>query len=249
MKRTPHLGIPMRELEQQTGFPRATILFYIKEGLLPQPMKSAKNMSTYDRRFIDGLQLIRELRDKHGLSLAQIKEVIQRKTGGIGVELLLDVRDRMFDQISRNANDAHLTFDELCQQTRLSAESVTIFTAASLLFQDESGAYHTDSVATGRVLSQLLSMNFPMSALMTSASQLAQLAEAEVKAFTENISTPMLSIGENADAIGETLRNGFDLLTSMVSLAHIHALRKALQNTDWGKQIATQANQPPQSDK
>jgi DNA-binding transcriptional MerR regulator len=53
--------IPMRELEKLTNFTRATINFYIREGLLPFPQKSARNMAYYDDEFVQKLEKIRLL--------------------------------------------------------------------------------------------------------------------------------------------------------------------------------------------
>src|SRR5262249_5839188 len=121
MKKSPEY-FPMRELERRSGFPRSTILFYIQEGLLPQPRKTAKNMAVYDNRFVDGLHLIHELKEKHKLSLPQIKEVLQRTTGGVGLELLLDVRDRAFRQLTMQREQGLLTWEELLEQTGCSED-------------------------------------------------------------------------------------------------------------------------------
>ena len=78
----------MRELEKESGFPRATINFYIKEGLLPLPEKSAKNMAYYGHEFLQRLRLIQKLKDAD-FSISQMKQVLGSKRG-LDINPLLD---------------------------------------------------------------------------------------------------------------------------------------------------------------
>ena len=111
--------IPMRELERLTGFTRATILYYIKEGLLPEPEKTARNMAYYDRRFVVRLNLIRRLKEQHNLSLQQIKHVMQASTQGMDPGLMMAVRDRIFHRIVADADHPPVTRDKLLTETGL----------------------------------------------------------------------------------------------------------------------------------
>lgn len=59
-------------LERATGISRSTIHFYIREGLLPQPQKTAASRALYGEDHVRLLQRIGELK-KDGLSLADIR--------------------------------------------------------------------------------------------------------------------------------------------------------------------------------
>ena len=41
-------GIKIGELVRQAGVTRATVHHYVREGLLPQPIKTSRNMALYD---------------------------------------------------------------------------------------------------------------------------------------------------------------------------------------------------------
>src|SRR6266496_697990 len=64
------------DLVALTGVPQATVHHYLRTGLLPRPKRLAPNRFTYDERHVQGLKLIRSLRDRRGLSLPLIKRIL-----------------------------------------------------------------------------------------------------------------------------------------------------------------------------
>ena len=68
----------LRELVRKTGVPRETIQFYLREGVLPKPRMRRKGQAEYGDRYIELIDLIKELQEKHFLPLAVIKQVIKR---------------------------------------------------------------------------------------------------------------------------------------------------------------------------
>ncbi len=70
----------IKDLVEQTGVSREAIRFYINEGLLPPPEKSARNMAWYGQVHLDQLQQIKRLQRDHFLSLKAIRMVL----GGAG---------------------------------------------------------------------------------------------------------------------------------------------------------------------
>jgi len=66
----------MADLVRQTGVGRETIRFYIREGLLPEPERPARNMAWYSDEHIRLLHTIRQLKDEEFLPLGAIKAVL-----------------------------------------------------------------------------------------------------------------------------------------------------------------------------
>ncbi|OGP81614.1 MAG: hypothetical protein A2Y95_05045 [Deltaproteobacteria bacterium RBG_13_65_10] len=71
----------MSELAALTEVPPASIKFYIKEGLLPAPVKTSRNMAYYDETFVEKIRLIKKLQSEHFLPLRVIKEIFLRTNG------------------------------------------------------------------------------------------------------------------------------------------------------------------------
>lgn len=63
-------------LERVTGVPRSTIHFYVRQGLLPQPAKTAASRALYSDDHVQMLERIAGLKDK-GLSLTEIRQELQ----------------------------------------------------------------------------------------------------------------------------------------------------------------------------
>jgi DNA-binding transcriptional MerR regulator len=65
------------ELVRQTGVPKETIHFYIREGLLRKPRKSGVNSADYNESYVGQIQLIKDLRDNYYLPIPEIKKVVK----------------------------------------------------------------------------------------------------------------------------------------------------------------------------
>jgi DNA-binding transcriptional MerR regulator len=68
----------MKDLEEASGIHRETIRFYIREGLLPEPQRLARNVAWYDASFVDRLAAIKELQRARRLPLHVIKAALDR---------------------------------------------------------------------------------------------------------------------------------------------------------------------------
>jgi DNA-binding transcriptional MerR regulator len=98
-------------LEQATGVARSTIHFYIREGLLPQPAKTAASRSLYSEDHIRLLERIGELKSD-GCSLAEIKAELKNsleKANQSGVDLAEREYERTHKAIRRVATQEFMT--------------------------------------------------------------------------------------------------------------------------------------------
>ena len=66
----------MRELETRSGVGRETIRFYIREGLLPEPARAARNSASYSEKHVERLSLIKRLQEERFLPLAVIRGLL-----------------------------------------------------------------------------------------------------------------------------------------------------------------------------
>jgi AcrR family transcriptional regulator len=64
------------ELVALSGVPAATIHYYLRQDLLPSPKRLAPNRFVYDQRHVQGLKLIRTLREQRELPLPMIKRIL-----------------------------------------------------------------------------------------------------------------------------------------------------------------------------
>ena len=66
----------MAELVSRSGASHETVRYYIREGLLPPPHRTARNMAWYSDRHLELIKLIRVLQEEQFLPLKAIKSLL-----------------------------------------------------------------------------------------------------------------------------------------------------------------------------
>lgn len=91
----------MRDLERETGVGREAIRFYIREGLLPEPERPARNVAWYDESFVEKIRFIKELQEKRYLPLHVIRRIVANdgEPTHAEVETLLDLDGKLFPSV------------------------------------------------------------------------------------------------------------------------------------------------------
>ena len=69
--------LKMAELAEASGVSAGTIKHYLREGLLPEPVKTSRNMAWYPPEFVERIQLIKELQERRFMPLKAIKGLLE----------------------------------------------------------------------------------------------------------------------------------------------------------------------------
>jgi DNA-binding transcriptional MerR regulator len=96
MSTTPAELLRMGELAEASGVPAPTIKHYLREGLLPEPVKTSRNMAYYPPEFVDRIKLIKRLQEERFMPLKAIKSVLDEGPERAGA--LLELEDRILDR-------------------------------------------------------------------------------------------------------------------------------------------------------
>ncbi|WP_345977772.1 MerR family transcriptional regulator [Sulfurimonas sp. HSL3-7] len=67
------------ELVAKTNVPKSTILYYIKEGVLPEAKKLKSNVHRYNEEHLELIRYIKYMQQEMGSSIEQIKSILQQK--------------------------------------------------------------------------------------------------------------------------------------------------------------------------
>jgi DNA-binding transcriptional MerR regulator len=86
----------MGELAEASGVPAPTIKHYLREGLLPEPVKTSRNMAYYPPEFIERIRLIKRLQERRFMPLKAIKAVLEEDPER--AEAMLDLEDQILDR-------------------------------------------------------------------------------------------------------------------------------------------------------
>lgn len=79
----------MGELSEASGVPAATIKHYLREGLLPAPVKTSRNSAWYAPEYVDRIKLIKRLQEERYLPLEVIRRILENEPDRVEARLEL----------------------------------------------------------------------------------------------------------------------------------------------------------------
>ena len=88
--------LKMSELAEQSGVSAGTIKHYLREGLLPEPVRTSRNMAYYPPEFIERIRLIKRLQEDRFMPLRLIKGVIDEDPER--AHALIELEDRIIER-------------------------------------------------------------------------------------------------------------------------------------------------------
>jgi DNA-binding transcriptional MerR regulator len=117
--------LKISELAEQSGVPVATVRHYLREGLLPEPVKTSRNMAWYPREFVERVQLIKQLQEERFLPLKVIREVLQQGEGGPDrLRALIELEDRVLERALSGQDAKGLSAREVAKRYGLPVEAL-----------------------------------------------------------------------------------------------------------------------------
>ena len=88
--------LKMRELAEASGVSAGTIKHYLREGLLPDPVKTSRNMAYYPPEFVDRIRLIKQLQEERFMPLKLIKSMLEEDPDR--ARALVELEDRILER-------------------------------------------------------------------------------------------------------------------------------------------------------
>ena len=86
----------MRELSAQSGVSAGTIKHYLREGLLPEPVRTSRNMAYYPPDFVERIKVIKQLQEERFMPLKAIKRVLDDDPER--TRALVELEDRVIER-------------------------------------------------------------------------------------------------------------------------------------------------------
>jgi len=88
--------LKMKELAAASGVSAGTIKHYLREGLLPEPVKTSRNMAYYPAEFVDRIRLIKQLQEERFMPLRVIKSMLDDDPER--ARALVELEDRILER-------------------------------------------------------------------------------------------------------------------------------------------------------
>jgi DNA-binding transcriptional MerR regulator len=86
----------MGELAEASGVSAATIKHYLREGLLPEPVKTSRNMAYYPAEFVERIRMIKQLQEERYMPLRVIKDLLEEDPDR--AKALIELGDKMLER-------------------------------------------------------------------------------------------------------------------------------------------------------
>jgi DNA-binding transcriptional MerR regulator len=131
------MSLKMKHLMEETGESKSTILFYIKEGLLPQPEKPKPNLHLYDESCINIIKFIKYLQNQFSYSIAQIQGVFKENKFTFSDDFSMMLRSLQF--MSGTSDGNWYKDDDFLEISGLSTKELEGYLERGFLFRQEQG--------------------------------------------------------------------------------------------------------------
>ncbi|WP_456456504.1 MerR family transcriptional regulator [Nitratifractor sp.] len=149
------MALKMKDLVRLTGVPKSTILYYIKEGLLPEPQKPKPNVHLYDERFVERIAFIRYLQTHFHSSIEQIRTVMQRDD--FDPEHPYASLVGAIDTLMAPAGERRYGREAFCEKAGIDCATLSEWIEEGLIFERDGGLSDTE-LEMARILQRLESV-------------------------------------------------------------------------------------------
>jgi DNA-binding transcriptional MerR regulator len=223
---------PMKigELVKQTGVPKETIHFYIREGLLRKPRKSASNIADYTRLHVEQILLVKELRENYYLPIPEIKKVLrQLKKQSPAEQAVSQFHHRYFRPLDRLLISEIRGADAFREATGLGRKWLDKMERWGIIacrLRDGERIYSQDDVIIGRLIVDMDRLGFgPKDGY--NPEDLKQVADF-IRDYVASGQNRYLKTHLDQVAAGE-IREGASRINEVMSLFFYHMYRKLVR--------------------
>jgi DNA-binding transcriptional MerR regulator len=169
-------GLRMRELAEATGLPKSTILHYIAQGLLPEPVRTGRNTAIYDPASVERAKYIKTIQGTYSFPLDKIKKLLLSRDEGKDVTSLVELNAVVFGASEGEAIDE----EAFRKATGLTTEQVAELLETHLLLPLEPGLFNRDDINAGRIFAVAYERGINASDLAFYASIAKELVDQEM---------------------------------------------------------------------
>ena len=91
--------LKISELAEASGVSVATVRHYLREGLLPEPLRTSRNMAYYPPEFVARIRLIKQLQEERFMPLRVIRDLLEREDAEPErLRAMIELEDRILER-------------------------------------------------------------------------------------------------------------------------------------------------------
>jgi DNA-binding transcriptional MerR regulator len=138
----------MGELAEASGVSAATIKHYLREGLLPEPVKTSRNMAYYPAEFVERIRLIKQLQEERYMPLKVIKDLLDEDPER--ARALIELGDRLLERVAEGEAQ-RVSSAEVRHRFEIPQDALDRLAELEVLTPDENGYSPSDIRIIGAI--------------------------------------------------------------------------------------------------
>jgi DNA-binding transcriptional MerR regulator len=226
--------LKMSELAERSGVSAGTIKHYLREGLLPEPVRTSRNMAYYPAEFVERIRLIKRLQEERFMPLRVIKGMLDRDPDH--ARAMIELEDRILERAAANQERGRASRAEVRRRYKLPANVLDRLEEISVLSPNSRG-YDADDVAIIEAISRFRAggydeqLGFTVYDTLRYREALEPLVEEEVGTLLGRLAGEV-----SPDRAAEIIAAGAEPLRDLIGAIHSKLLLAQLRRARTGRQ-------------
>jgi DNA-binding transcriptional MerR regulator len=217
------------ELAERAEVPVATVRHYLREGLLPEPVKTSRNMAYYPPEFVERIRLIKLLQEERFMPLRVIRDLLDREDAEPErLRAMIELEDRILDRALAGERE-RIPVDEVRARYGLPAEVLDRLAELGVLTPAAEGYSPSDvrvieAIGRFRAGGYDESLGFTVYDTLRYKRALESLVAEEVQVLTERLAGDV-----DPDRAIEIVEAGIGPLNELIAALHTKLLIARLE--------------------
>jgi DNA-binding transcriptional MerR regulator len=219
--------LKMSELAERSGVSTGTIKHYLREGLLPEPVKTSRNMAYYPPELVERIQLIKRLQEDRFMPLKLIKGVLESDPER--ARAIVELEDRIVERALATQEQGRVTRGEVRRRYDIPANVLDRLEDLEILAPNSRG-YDADEVAIIEAISRFRAggydeqIGFTVYDAVRYREALSPLVAEEVRTLLDRLAGEV-----EPGRAAEIVSAGAEPLRELIGAMHSKLLREELQ--------------------
>jgi len=218
--------LKMAELAEASGVSAGTIKHYLREGLLPEPVKTSRNMAWYPPEFVERIQLIKNLQERRFMPLKAIKGILDEEPER--AKVLVELEDRILER-ALEGDSTRVSAAELKRRYAIPQDVLDRLAELEVLSPNSRG-YGPSDVKIVEAISRFRAggyderIGFTVYDTLRYKRSLEELVKEEVRVIMDRLAGEL-----DPDDAAELIQKGAEPLQELIAALHSKALVAELQ--------------------
>jgi DNA-binding transcriptional MerR regulator len=214
--------LKISELADRSDVSVGTIKHYLREGLLPEPVKTSRNMAYYPEEFVERIRLIKQLQEERFMPLRLIKSMLDDEPER--ARALIELEDRILEHALKGEGQTRVSAAEVRRRYDMPQEVLDRLAELEVLTPSSRG-YSTSDIQIIEAISRFRAggysekIGFTVYDTVRYKRALEELVREEVRVLTERLA------GEKTpEEVVALLEAGVEPLRELIAALHTKLL-------------------------